>query len=470
MGWGESANGTRESEMRAFVHATMVVSAFLMAGVAKGDYGSDSENSPTPFEFDLCLTAATHIVLTTPEGVVLESWRGDLAPGDTVKLGSVPLAPIDTISMQFTRLRGEHPYGEWYLPGCLGLKSDRGREPAVLDRQPGRRLLLFLRKVHDDTYGDFWWPAANSHQTIERRGLYESLSLLEIVSSTSSTLLVEDGVVFGLAPGVTGHRYGTGYLQMAVVSRSLPALKILIESEYIKGIRNSDREDLIFESCDSYREKPTLDLKTCVARATDIVVVNGVGRVTEVWKGDTKPDEVIPDYHAVTCSQRVLFLVRQCKNPDGYSNSLAVRNTSKTIVEYDLLGNVLPDHSPQVIPQRGFGNRLSLWFFPTENLDTRSYFTQPTSSWLPANESGGFEFSMASIDQFGMVFTKQLTEVLFNRLFGYIGPMYEYRWLPLTSVESFRQQVFEMVESMRGGFVGIEAQSNNIVASGWDFR
>ena len=76
---------------------------------------------------------------------------------------------------------------------------------------------------------------------------------------------------------------------------------------------------------------------------------------------------------------------------------------------------------------------------------------------------------MAYINQFSMVCTKQRVEVFCTR-FGNFGPEYEYQWQPLTSEDSFRQQVFEEMEGLRGESTSFEAQFNNIVASRWDFR
>jgi hypothetical protein len=146
--------------------------------------------NPTP-----CSATATDIVVADAEGRVLESWRGTLKPGDTVRLGAGRLTPERAMpwGYQWMRpqrvigalyrgwnprssifenaartiiedkweelLRGERPYSElwevtykwpWSDVGNLGPES---KEPAI-------RYVLFLRRADFVPGGEpVWLPA-----------------------------------------------------------------------------------------------------------------------------------------------------------------------------------------------------------------------------------------------------------------------------------------------------------------------
>jgi hypothetical protein len=71
------------------------------------------------FSSGRCETAATHVVVTDGTGKVLESWRGDLKPGDLL------------------------PLKEFHIPPG-GVVSKFGRKEGAPERVTGKRLVLFL--------------------------------------------------------------------------------------------------------------------------------------------------------------------------------------------------------------------------------------------------------------------------------------------------------------------------------------
>ncbi|MBA4067732.1 MAG: hypothetical protein C0501_29335 [Isosphaera sp.] len=109
-------------------------------------------------------TEASHVVVADDTGKVLESWRGDLKPGDVLPLPGF-------------RLRLEQPVGG--LARQLGGKPDGGP-----DKVTGKRLVLFLRKGG---------PKYDRGQVVGSWSAAHFTGQFDV-----STLWVEDGQAFGL--------------------------------------------------------------------------------------------------------------------------------------------------------------------------------------------------------------------------------------------------------------------------------
>ena len=134
--------------MPRFAPALAVAAAlFLSRGAAA--------ESPLPLGFDpIGWGGATHVVVTDPDGRVLESWRGDLQPGQKITLGPEALTLTHALPWELHRLRPVNCGGMWYHATPLLHAPDAG-EPT------GRRLVLFLRREGEAGSGPgvVWMPA-----------------------------------------------------------------------------------------------------------------------------------------------------------------------------------------------------------------------------------------------------------------------------------------------------------------------
>jgi hypothetical protein len=152
-------------------------------------------SSPPPPEFDLTVfgPAATDIVVTDPDGRVLESWRGELRPGDIVGLGPARLTPVNALPWEYLRLRTERAlsamYREWDSSRYARRSSDPTSSiswrwdwevaaeyaplpgflwPTTTDEaETELRLVLFLRKEDTTGVGVVWMPADAPGNRIE---------------------------------------------------------------------------------------------------------------------------------------------------------------------------------------------------------------------------------------------------------------------------------------------------------------
>lgn len=124
---------------------------------------------PAPaFELDVCAPNATDIVVTAPDGRVLESWRGELKPGDVVRL-SAGLTPANALPLDWYRLRPDHSFSGFYQPrqrkfehNTWSVRLEDLHPPRFdpineflwsgAEGQKPLRLVLFLRK--EGTKGD----------------------------------------------------------------------------------------------------------------------------------------------------------------------------------------------------------------------------------------------------------------------------------------------------------------------------
>ena len=131
-----------------------------------------SSPSPPVFDLGVCGPNATDIVVTDPDGIVLETWRGELRPGDTVRLGAPRLTLANTLPLECQRLRPEPCGRGWYRPrpriyGRTSSYSAPGPPsmtckwsfPLDWNAPTGRQFVLFLRKEGCEA-GAAWMPAA----------------------------------------------------------------------------------------------------------------------------------------------------------------------------------------------------------------------------------------------------------------------------------------------------------------------
>ena len=146
-------------------YAIAVVGAVLTA------HGT-SARPPVPFDIWACGTSATDIVVTDPDGKVLESWRGELKPGDVVRLGPSQFTPANALPWDCLRLRPDRALSGLYHPPRGHPRSFFDSSsveipppsvvwwpvvPDVADTE--FRLVLFLRKEGTTGIGAVWMPA-----------------------------------------------------------------------------------------------------------------------------------------------------------------------------------------------------------------------------------------------------------------------------------------------------------------------
>jgi len=178
---------------------------------------------PPSFNLLTCSANATDVVVTDAEGKVLECWRGELKPGEIVRLGPGRLTPANALPLTYLRLRPDRALSplyreldlatlprEWYERAKtesdfpLGLWSDAGEAEKEL------RLVLFLRKEGGDGVGRVWMPATVPptplvHEVFEPR--FSGPPRLAIrhpvdmkADFSTSIALVEGGHVLALRP------------------------------------------------------------------------------------------------------------------------------------------------------------------------------------------------------------------------------------------------------------------------------
>lgn len=134
------------------------------------------ERPTSQFDLAVCGANATDIVVTDTDGRVLESWRGELKPGDAVRLGPARLTPANALAWECLRLRPERTLNGLCCPPVV--KRPRhtfdhtfGSDEAVYEAPQSsiifpsiadteRRLVLFLRKEGTPGVGTVWMPAA----------------------------------------------------------------------------------------------------------------------------------------------------------------------------------------------------------------------------------------------------------------------------------------------------------------------
>ena len=116
-----------------------------------------SASPPPPgFSLEVCCCGATNIVVTDLAGRVLECWRGELKPGEVLRLGYERRAISDVLEWEHARLRSVLTENPWYQPQafpelrtepiCEALSSLK--QPSSFNRGDGteQRFVLFLKK------------------------------------------------------------------------------------------------------------------------------------------------------------------------------------------------------------------------------------------------------------------------------------------------------------------------------------
>lgn len=105
------------------------------------------------FSSGRCETAATHIVVVNTNGQVLESWRGDLTPGDLLPIKEFHLPTSETVS----------EFGRGGTPGkATGFETNR--KGGVPEKVTGARRVLFLIRgmpVHNRGHAVGSWAPAH---------------------------------------------------------------------------------------------------------------------------------------------------------------------------------------------------------------------------------------------------------------------------------------------------------------------
>ncbi|MBY0459366.1 MAG: hypothetical protein K2V38_18730, partial [Gemmataceae bacterium] len=147
--------------------------ALLAAPASNGDVGlvgGTADRAPQPQPFDLkanCL-GATDIVVTDADGRVLECWRGELKPGEVVRLGPASLTLANALPLHALRLRPERSvnwlyqqpepavWRDYYGPWRAGVSEFLA--PNSAERE--LRMVLFLRKEGTTGFGRVWMPPA----------------------------------------------------------------------------------------------------------------------------------------------------------------------------------------------------------------------------------------------------------------------------------------------------------------------
>ena len=178
-------------------------------------------SSPTPLAFDFraCGANATDIVVTDPDGVVLECWRGELRPGDTVRLGPARLTPANALPWDGLRLRPDRALSGAYrdYTSLLTLRGSHYDPPLTKDHEyklprielwpmseksrSELRLVLFIRKEGPTGAGVIWAPVnapSNGIAIGYRFGGTGSMKRIQKYGLTTSVAWIEAGRVLAL--------------------------------------------------------------------------------------------------------------------------------------------------------------------------------------------------------------------------------------------------------------------------------
>lgn len=492
------------------------------------------------FDYRICAPMATHIVVTTPDGIVLECWRGNLKPGERVGIGAEGLSPRLLLPFELTRLRSEHPLGGWYRPGCLvpeiNAQTKVGEVLAPQGFEQSRQFVLFLRQIGSSTReGRCWMPAMwRSAPYIMSRessfGFINSWDMGVSVNRSSfafalaaSIAWVEDGVVFGMAMNrelspqirdtfstwhhpdiVIDKRLHRPDIVMDLVSRSLLAFRARVMScgPLLREPEYEEEEPLAYGSCINpvvlKKPAPAMDLGECVANASDIVVVDGQGWVTEVWKGSCRLGNRIGDPKTPvghdkesgfgwespgwdSCpesgfwSQQASFvrhrgpftpeeledmirtdqhlgLERQCRQVLFLVNSgtNSEDNSMATLPDDYPLALTLPDPPVRQV-RRDIRHvtyeRISQTSWEASVYESIPDIPTPRRDWQPACHSGGFECAVAWIDECGNVSARHAENLNWDWPDGMFRRLRDRSpWRSLGGEAEFRQRVRDLIE------------------------
>ena len=131
---------------------------------------------PAGFSLLTCAANATDVVVVDPDGLVLESWRGELTAGEVVRLGPASLTLANALPLDYLRLRPDRTLSIMYSPITFGVQvigphrvHDVEFTPQSLIGCPDVpevaetqfRFVLFLRKEGTTGVGRVWMPAAS---------------------------------------------------------------------------------------------------------------------------------------------------------------------------------------------------------------------------------------------------------------------------------------------------------------------
>ncbi len=203
--------------MRKIRYAMVVGLALVATGPVT------SSPPPQTFDFSVCGTKATDIVVTDTDGLVLETWRGELRPGDTVRLGPTRLSPANALPWDCLRLRPARAlsglYHEYTSESLFVIGGTRPKKSSQSIAGSGSalprialwptdevteselRLVLFLRKEGANGAAAVWLPADAPNNRIEigyRFGGSGRMRRNTKDDFTTSTAWVEAGRVFVL--------------------------------------------------------------------------------------------------------------------------------------------------------------------------------------------------------------------------------------------------------------------------------
>jgi hypothetical protein len=447
-----------EAGMRKLRHAAVLVSVLLLPMPASA-WCPPPDKELLSFNLTACCGSATHIVVVEPNGRVIESWRGDLKPGEQVFLGPEGLTPINAMPWEFLRLRPECNGGGWYHASSL-------HPDAEPEAASNKRLILFLRRAatHPNGSGMVWMPAdiSGNHpaawlgrpQPGETMafGFDYSRSWIAVVDMwASNAVWIEDGQVLAVQTPPVVYRND----QFRDNNRRLDLLAPAVNEFKQKVLMHpyvADKE--------TGETPPEFNLQECARNATHIVVVNRNGEVLESWKGDTLPGEVIPldkmcnpvlaqhlpELHKLTAlpqdrdrfnpllgsDRLVLFLVRV---PEQFEE-LPVERPRAVALPLITREQLADADSEETRPgditcwARGDGGYVDLAFirriYDDEGRNERyrqavrniaatpfarvscvsECWSSSRTTWLPASR-GGFACSMVGVDYLGIVHVRQ---------------------------------------------------------------
>jgi hypothetical protein len=455
-----------EAGMRNLRHGVVLVAVLLLPVQASAWSSPDGER----FSFDLtaCSCGATHIVVVEPDGRVVESWRGDLKPGEMVFLGYEGLTPRNTLPWESLRLRPEKDSKAWYQSAV--------ELPAVAPSEvKGTLLILFLRREgkHPNGSGVIWMPAVEPMRAL-RMGAGSRFDRYPDVPDVADVwpanvawiedgrVLVEDGQASGdCEGGMPCVSYSAAEFKERVLAFPQFLLNLAVQNNCAWTLSRCGRNAFDWYCLRDTLDKaqPEFDLRECARNATHILVVNRSGEVLETWKGDTLPGEVIP-------LDQMCGPVLPQQHPIQHEDIIALPRLAGNSMEQQLGTErfiLFLVRSPVSLVEWGYFPTLdfgNVWGRPRtpqprihvadSALARVSGLTHDdfalANPWLPACRSGGFACSMAIVDQLGFVRTRQVVSVDGRSYSGYGTRTQQlvFVWSAIANTEcAFKSQVLE---------------------------
>jgi hypothetical protein len=189
------------------------------------------------------------------------------------------------------------------------------------------------------------------------------------------------------------------------------------------------------------------DLNECASRATHILVVDRRGQVVDVWKGNAGLGQAVPIDTIISPAVRLMHAPSSLRvrldTSSSWSDNLQSRDRFivflvKSSTLLPSMPTLLDDHDEEEC-------RVSRHFSFERDPDDRIARRIARDGWLPASQIGGFVCSMAFVDDFGLVRTRQMTEKVCCHFF--YKPELVPEWRVVGTEDVFKQRVFE---TMRG--------------------